>query len=480
MFCRAKEIQFFQCGHLELWLLHRCGFIYHSGSNRMALSNKKNPRGGIAAFGDYVASLERLVVQSRPAGDWQERATAALNGQASTELRCVVSLKTRRRFGAFFTGSELASKFIARCPKLGTSALIHDPSLGVGDLLLAAASRLPLRRTLNETLRQWGQQLTGTDLHSEFVRAAKARLILLARQRHGVKASGVTSTSGFFPGIRVADGLMQFTAYKRATHLFLNPPFGLVNAPVDCDWAGGRITAAAIFVATALERTKPGTELLAILPDVLRSGTFTEQWRRYIEQLADIKLVEPYGIFDESADVDVFLLRAVRRKPEKSLKPHPWTTAANRPTTTIADFFHVHVGRVVPHRDPKVGKEHPYIHPRCIPTWKVVRTFSQKRRHEGKVYKPPFVAIRRTSRTGHPYRAAATVITGKKSVAVENHLIVCEPMNGTLAACKNLMRQLKTEAVNKFLDARIRCRHLTVSSVAAIHFIEQQTLRKRK
>ena len=172
----------------------------------MALSNNKNPRGGIAAFGDYVDSLQRLVIESRPAGDWQERAIAALNGQASTELRRVVSLKTRRRFGKFFTGSELASKFIAHCPKLGTSAVIHDPSLGVGDLLLAAASRLPLQRTFNETLRQWGQQLTGTDLHSEFVRGAKARLILLARQRHGVRTSSVTSTSGFFPWIRVADG----------------------------------------------------------------------------------------------------------------------------------------------------------------------------------------------------------------------------------------------------------------------------------
>ncbi|MSU58983.1 MAG: hypothetical protein EXS35_12590 [Pedosphaera sp.] len=436
----------------------------------MTLANNTMSRSGISAYGDYVAGLQRLAIEPRSAVDWEKRTLAALNGQASTELRRVVALKTRRQFGAFFTGSQLAEKFIACCLAFAKGAVIHDPSLGVGDLLLAAASRLPLRRTVSATLRQWGRQLTGTDLHPEFVRAAKARLILLARQRHGVKASSVTSTSGFFPGIRVADGLTQFTAYERATHLFLNPPFGLVDAPPDCDWAGGRITAAAMFIATALERAKPGMELLAILPDVLRSGSFTAQWRQRIEELADVKLVEPYGIFDDSADVDVFLLRAVRRASSQSLTPHPWTTATNQPTSTIADFFHVHVGRVVPHRDPETGKEHPYIHPRCIPTWKIVRKFSEKRRHEGKVYKPPFVVIRRTSRPGHPYRAAATVIAGKKSVAVENHLIVCEPIDGTLAACKNLMRQLKTEAVNKFLDDRIRCRHLTVGSVAAIPF----------
>jgi hypothetical protein len=70
----------------------------------------------------------------------------------------------------------------------------------------------------------------------------------------------------------------------------------------------------------------------------------------------------------------------------------------------------------------------------------------------------------------HPYRAAATVIAGGKSVAVENHLIVCEPKKKTQAMCKELMRQLKTTAVNEFLDERIRCRHLTVGAVAAIPF----------
>ncbi len=175
--------------------------------------------------------------------------------------------------------------------------------------------------------------------------------------------------------------------------------------------------------------------------------------------------------FDESADVDVFLLRVVRRKEGKSAgKRFRWAKTVDQKVTTVGDFFDVHVGRVVPHRDPKTGKEHPYIHPRCIPTWKIVRTFSEKRRHEGMVYRTPFVAIRRTSRPGHPYRATATVIAGKKSVAVENHLIVCEPKDKTLKSCRILMRKLKKKAVNKFLDNRIRCRHLTVGAVAAIPF----------
>lgn len=428
-------------------------------------------RGGMSAYGDYVAGLQRLAAESSTASDWRQRTHAALNGEATSELRKVITLQTRRRYGAFFTGLNLAKKFISHCPQFPANAVIHDPSVGGGDLLLAAAFRLPLDKTLAKTLRKWGQQLTGTDLHPEFVRAAKARLVLAARHRHGPKTKGVASTTKYFPGIRVADGLSQQKAFARATHLFLNPPFGVVEAPSDCKWAGGKITEAAFFVVAALERAKPGTELLAILPDVLRSGSFTAHWRRRIEDLAEVQLVKPHGIFDESADVDVFLLRVVRRKQGKSVrKQYNWAKTLNRKVTTIADFFNVHVGRVVPHRDPERGKEHPYIHPRCIPTWEVVRTFSEERRHEGMVYRPPFIAIRRTSRPGHPYRAAATVIAGRKSVAVENHLIVCEPKDGTMKACRVLMRKLKTEAVNQFLDVRIRCRHLTVGAVAAIPF----------
>jgi hypothetical protein len=406
---------------------------------------------------------------NRPA-DWDERVTAALNGQASLELRQVIPLKKRRRFGAFFTGSDLAARLISRCTNLDGNSVIHDPSVGMGDLLLATAKKLPLGRSLNETLKRWGRQLTGTDIHPEFIEGAKTRLVILAQQRHGLKSLGVTSIAGLFPGIRVADGLAQHQAFSRATHLTLNPPFGLTKAPVKCKWAGGRITAAAMFVVTALERAKPGAELVAILPDVLRSGSFTEKWRKRVEKLAAVELIEPYGIFDESADVDVFILRLKRRAKKSTAISVPWTSAPAQVGTTIADHFEVHVGRVVPHRDPKKGPWHPYIHARSVPTWETMREFKQSRRHEGKVYKPPFVAIRRTSRPGHPYRAAATVIAGKKSVAVENHLIVCEPKAKTLRICKRLMTQLQTQAVNTFLDDRIRCRHLTVGAVAAIPF----------
>lgn len=423
---------------------------------------------GFSSYRTYVAKLRDLAGESQRTTDWDERAVAALNGEASLELRSVISLKTRRRFGAFFTGSELAARLISRCSKFDEHSIIHDPSVGMGDLLLASAGKLPLGRTLNKTLKRWGRQLTGTDIHPEFVQGAKTRLVILAQQRHGLKSCGVTSIVGLFPGIRVADGLSQYKLFARATHLALNPPFVLTDAPDGCKWAGGRITAAANFVTTALERAKPGAELVAILPDVLRSGSFTEQWRKRVEELAAVKLVEPYGLFDESADVDVFILSVKRRTKNSTAKSITWTGTPVQTGTTIADYFEVHVGRVVPHRDPEKGQWHPYIHARSVPTWTIMREFPDSRRHNGLPYEPPFVVIRRTSRPGDLCRATATVIAGKCPVAVENHLIVCEPKDGKFATCQTLMTQLKTTAVNEFLNVRIRCRHLTVGAVKEI------------
>ena len=412
--------------------------------------------------------------EPRRASDWDSDVIAALDGQASRELRRTIPLETRRRFGAFFTGTELGSRLIAHGGEFNQESVFYDPTCGMGDLLLAAAKKLPLGETLLDTLEQWGRRLTGTDLHREFVDGAKARLVLLARQRH---ASSLDRTAymalpryGHFPHIRVSDASNLHVPFERATHLLLNPPFGAIEVAPGCGWASGRVTAAASFVIMALERAKPDTEVLAVLPDVLRSGAFSRNWRSRVGELAKVRLVEPYGLFDETVDVDVFLLRAVRDDSKGRDPAAPWVTSPTDAGSTVADYFDVHVGRVVPHRDRKAGPRHPYIHPRCVPMWVVMRDFPETRKHEGPFYERPFVAIRRTSRPGHRYRAVATIIAGKGHVAVENHLIVCKPKDGKFSTCRELMARLKTETVNDFLNARIRCRHLTVGVVESIPF----------
>jgi len=430
------------------------------------LKNAKcNP---FSAYSAYVSQLKRLAVESHHVAGWNARVDAALNGEASIELRRVAPLETRRKFGAFFTGTDLGARLLDCSTKFSPGSVFYDPTCGMGDLLIAAARKLPLRKKLPDTLRQWGQQLTGTDLHREFVEGARTRLVMLARQRHKTDETLRRSDADFFPNIRVADGLKQKALFSRATHLLLNPPFGQVAAPAGCEWAGGRITEAAAFVIAALERARFGTEMIAILPEVLRSGSFSQRWRKHVSRLAEVQLVQPYGIFDDIADVDVFLLKVTRRAEIRKAKMHVWTTCHTRRTNTVSDLFDVHVGRVVPHRDPEKGVEYPYIHPRCVPPWEIMRHFPEYRRHGGSAYKPPFVVIRRTSRPDDRFRATATVIAGKRLIAVENHLIVCVPKDGKLATCRNLIAHLKTTEVNQFLNDRIRCRHLTVGAVKEI------------
>jgi hypothetical protein len=107
----------------------------------------------------------------------------------------------------------------------------------------------------------------------------------------------------------------------------------------------------------------------------------------------------------------------------------------------------------------------PYIHARAIPAWGRVRRIGEQRRFKGSLFKPPFVAIRRTSRPEDRYRATCTLVTGVRLVAVENHLIVCCANDRTTKTCRQLLKLMKRKETNDWLNARIRCRHLTVSAI---------------
>lgn len=422
-----------------------------------------------SGYRQFTGALRRLAdVPMWDARDAEE-VEASLDGAAGRELRRLVELPARRAFGTFFTGSELAEKLLGTLRIRSNQHFIYDPTVGAGDLLLAGARRLPCESSLTATLAAWGQCLAGTDLHPEFIEAAQLRIALLARQRHGGRDALPAGWRKLLPHIKCGDGLEQKTLFARATHLLMNPPYGLTEPDAECTWAGGRISAAALFVMRALELAPAKARLLAILPDVLRSGSFQHHWRERVSDLAAVESVERHGLFDDSADVDVFLLKLRRRAAAADTQTKRWPIAAAGTGSTVGAYFAVHVGRVVPHRDAEDGPLRRYIHPRNIPVWEEVTCVTERRKHK-LAYQPPFVVLRRTSRPGHPYRAAATVILGKAPVAVENHLIVCEPRDQSADTCRALMAQLHTQRVNDFLDQRIRCRHLTVGAVAAIPY----------
>jgi hypothetical protein len=75
--------------------------------------------------------------------------------------------------------------------------------------------------------------------------------------------------------------------------------------------------------------------------------------------------------------------------------------------------------------------------------------------------------VRRTSRPGTG-RAAASVVRGRKSVAVENHLLVLKPRSGRHKDCLSVMDYLNSPVVDSILNATLRCRHLTVGAIRAI------------
>lgn len=374
-----------------------------------------------------------------------------LNGQAGAEIRRLLPVAERRRLGAFFTPHELADELVDQLRSARGHVTVVDPCCGAGDLLLAAARALegPVR---SETATA---KLVGVDTVEEFSRVAEMRLELL------VRTLGVDVTGRFTAG----DGLSA-PDVDQATHVLLNPPFVAVPSHENCEWARGKVNGAADFLARTVGRLRPGVEVWAILPDVLRSGTRYRRWRAFIASRLDIDAPEPKGRFDPWTDVDVFILRGRIRSPEDAV---PWIEWVQRAAgLTVGERFGVSVGPLVDYRSPQEGPPAPYLVAKDFPAWTTIERVEQTRRFTGRLHSGPIVVVSRTSRPGDPHRARAAVVTDPRGIAVENHLLVLSPRSGGVAECRRLLRLLRSADVNDWLDRVIRCRHLTVSAVASI------------
>jgi len=400
---------------------------------------------------------------------------AALDGQPGRELRRLVPLEDRRLSGAFFTGSQLAKATVRKhIPAISSFTTICDPACGAGDLLVAASDHLPLAKDIATTLESWASQLRGYDIHEEFVQATKLRLLLAAirrgaRHRPGPRIEALTAP---FTGILRRDGLSA--SLTDVDVLLMNPPYGVTPAPNTCTWATGSVSEAAVFLADLARKVAPKTRIVAILPDVLRTGSRYARWREHLERNMTIGTVEVIGIFDSWTDVDVFVMSGNRRSPRSKATSAVWWPAPVQ-GSRIADFFDIHVGAVVPHRDPKEGPWRRFIHARLVPPWQEYDVMTApSRRFDRRTFIPPFVVIRRTSRPDDKHRAIGTIVTGSRPVAVENHLLVALPHANNLDACNELLELLQTDATNAWLNARIRCRHLTVGAIADIPWSDSQ------
>jgi hypothetical protein len=423
----------------------------------------------VESFAAYVASLERLLREAEESPALRKRRSMlrdSLNGEVARQFRLLVPLETRRANGAFFTGTKLARQLAKRVMvDLLPNAVIADPTCGAGDLLLAIAEKLPIRRSLDKTLETWGERLIGLDINPQFVRVAKIRLLMLALTRFPqARLPSIPPIQDLFPSIAEADFLSSPKTISRASHILINPPYGEMDAPSKCGWGSGHVSAAAVFVETCLSNIREGTKVGAILPDVLRSGSYYAKWREHIQSSGTEVQVSTHGQFDDTTDVDVFLLQLTKGRQRRSRKICWWRSNRKAHVGKVGDYFDIHVGSVVPHRDPLDGPCVPYIHPRTLPAWGNRQRIGQRRKFDGKLFQPPFVVVRRTSRPGDK-RAIATLVTGKRKVAAENHLLVLSPKNGTLSACVRLVRVLRKDQTDVWLNERIRCRHLTVKAL---------------
>ena len=422
-------------------------------------------------FSTYVGSIERLVgtVLSSGFDGLHIQTTRALNGEPGEALRESIDLGTRRSIGAFFSGSGLSDELVGTFTRpINGDSRILDPACGSGDLLLACSRRLPVAGNLPETLEGWGRQLFGLDLYPEFIRAARARLVLAAALRGRWDASpDLTDIESWFPGIRVGDGLANPEDLAEMTHVVLNPPFNLIQTPQGVEWSSGQVSAAAVFLNHMAATYGNETNIAAILPDVLRSGSRYAKWRDHISRQAILRSVSIWGMFDPWADVDVFLLEASLGSPSFGSSTVTWAGPREQKAgDTLESIAKISVGSLVPHRHSDRGQWHPYLHAQGLARWGKVNVASlPRRRFNGTVFTPPFVAVRRTSRPGDSGRAVGTVILGDKPVAVENHLIAVRPNDASLDACEEILNKLRSKATDQWLDHRIRCRHLTVRAL---------------
>jgi hypothetical protein len=421
------------------------------------------------AFQPYVQQLAELLHSAAAMGlsHDQKRIAAALDGQPGRELRKSYLIASLRNTGTYFTGSRLATRLIS-CLDLQTidSRQIVDPACGAGDLLVACARLLPMQGTLSETLNEWGKRLAGFDINSAFVEAARYRLALLALERSGStrQAEFDEPLAEFFPNIRCGCGMEDWNLLVEPSLVVINPPFSYMQAAKDCQWGSGRVSQAATFLESCLRNAAAKARVLAILPDVLRTGTRYERWRLMVEEKARVHSVEIAGRFDELTEVSIFLLHLEVGDGDKNRRVD-WAHPSSRAGRTVKDVFDVRVGPVVPFRLEPEGPWRAYAHSENLPAWKTVRGLDQRIRFKGTTYKPPFVSIRRTSKVDYQIRCIGTIVTGEQATAVENHLLVALPRDGKVSTCKILLDLLKRDSTSSWMNERIRCRHLTVGSV---------------
>jgi hypothetical protein len=418
----------------------------------------------IAKYQEFVdvLSLNLQDFRHSPEKDWKNTADKYVDGLAADELRRLVALDARKKDGIFFTNSYLAKTVFKQLkPTFNKNSVLYDPACGAGNLIIAAQNFLfekKIELSANE-------HFLGTDIHDEFIEAAKLRCSINQLLLSTKSQTKITDESIF--NFTKANGLEPNEKYAKATDIIVNPPFNLVEPNEKLDWSAGKVSAAALFIYKIVQNINAGVSIYAILPDVLRSGSRYEKWRQLILQKCIVGKTKLLGQFDKHADVDVFAIHLTKRQNAVS-KITKKSSKNAQPLQKVSDLFDVCVGPVVDNRDSRKGENRRYVVSKGLKGWTIQTEVPLTRMHEGKCFTGPFVVVKRTSRMGDSQRAIATIININQPVFVDNHLIVLKPKSGTLRDCRYLLSVLKNNRTDEWLNNKIRCRHLTVKIVSEI------------
>ena len=417
------------------------------------------------------ATFRHSVMQARldfSSSSVTEELSVLLNGAASHALEKLVERKFRSSYGMFFSGQKIASLVANKIrKKLKRGASVIDPACGAGDLLLACLEHMPIAK--DKSFKNWGEKVYGLDIHTELAALTKERIALLATIK-GVEdelaESDQVDWEHYLPNIRENDYFEESQLVADADCVVMNPPFLDVIAPEGCDWSRGKVQLAGLFTEAVVLAAKANQEIVAILPDVLRSGSRYEKWRKKIARHADVLEVEVYGRFDTRTDVDVFILH-LKKRSKTLLDAQEWKTPIKRTARKgqkISDYFDVSVGAVVPHRYDNKGLWLPYVDVAGAPRFGEVHV-EAKLRWERTAPQGPFLVLRRTSSPSDQPRLVPTIILNTEEVAVENHLVVLKPKDRSLDTCRKMAAYLQTQSATNWLNKQIRCRHLTTKVI---------------
>ena len=427
------------------------------------------------AYNDFVNHTERVAfdvlingVSDCGTSD-RKSIDVLLNGANAKAVSVFLNSSFRKENGVFFTGQLLANKVATRIKaELQAGSRVLDPACGSGDLLLACARYMSRKRSLSGTIKYWSSLLYGFDIYPDFVRSARLRLALLtASHCQSLNASEFSSKT--FHQIIHRDFFDSLDLIDQVDCIITNPPFGRADLTGLVDWASGTGQVAGLYIDRIITHAKNGQKVVAVLPDVLRSGSRYANWRRFVKRNSRNLKTEIYGRFNNEADVDVFILDFTVDKTHKqrSICDRFGTVASilnDGQSLIVADKFKVSVGPVVPHRDVQLGSIVPYVDVKGAPLQKEFVP-SASCGYQCTLKTPPFVIFRRTSSPGDLCRVKASIVKGSRAVAVENHLIVLEPKDGNLKTCRHFLKLARGDQFSILLNEAIRCRHLTVRSI---------------